>query len=214
VDHGIGRFQGLEAVDIGGAKHDCVCLVYDGGDKLFVPVENIDVLSRYGDADSAANLDKLGGVGWQARRAKVKKNLLEMAGKLIDIAAARALQTADHFSVDSGVYNDFAARFPFHETEDQLSSIGAVLGDLNGGKPMDRLVCGDVGFGKTEVAIRAAYVTAMAGGQVAIIAPTTLLARQHFENFSKRFTGTPLRIGHLSRLASEKDKKQTKNELR
>ena len=213
VEHGIGKFEGLETLDIGGARHDCVKLIYDGGDKLFVPVENIEVLSRYGDADSVATLDKLGGAGWQARRAKVKKNLLEMAGKLIDIAAARALQTADKFGVDNGVYNDFAARFPYSETEDQLSSISAVLDDLNSGKPMDRLVCGDVGFGKTEVAIRAAYVTAMDGGQVAIIAPTTLLARQHFENFSSRFAGTPIRIAHLSRLVSDKDKKLTKQEL-
>jgi transcription-repair coupling factor (superfamily II helicase) len=213
VEHGIGKFEGLETLDIGGAQHDCVKLIYDGGDKLFVPVENIEVLSRYGDADSAATLDKLGGAGWQARRAKVKKNLLEMAGKLIDIAAARALQTADKFGVDNGVYNDFASRFPYNETEDQLSSISAVLDDLNSGKPMDRLVCGDVGFGKTEVAIRAAYVTAMDGGQVAIIAPTTLLARQHFENFSARFAGTPIRIAHLSRLVSNKDKKLAKAEL-
>jgi transcription-repair coupling factor (superfamily II helicase) len=213
IDHGIGRFEGLETLDVHGVKHDCVKLVYDGGDKLFVPVENIEVLSRYGDADSIASLDKLGGAGWQARRAKVKKNLLEMAGKLIEIAAARALQKADIFNIDSGIYNDFSARFPYHETDDQQSSIDAVLDDLQSGRPMDRLVCGDVGFGKTEVAIRAAYVTAMAGGQVAIIAPTTLLARQHYENFKNRFQGIPLRLGHLSRLVSAKDAKLVKDEL-
>ena len=214
IDHGIGRFEGLETLDVHGVKHDCVRLTYDGGDKLFVPVENIEVLSRYGDADAIVQLDRLGGAGWQARRAKVKRNLLEMAGKLIDIAAARALQTADKFHLDAGVYNDFAARFPYHETEDQLSSIEAVLDDLHSGKPMDRLVCGDVGFGKTEVAIRAAYVTAMAGGQVAIVAPTTLLARQHYENFTKRFQGTPLRIGQLSRLVSAKEADLTKRGLK
>ena len=144
----------------------------------------------------------------------MKKNLLEMAGKLIDIAAARALQTADHFAIDTHIYNDFAARFPYHETEDQLTAISSVLDDLGSGKPMDRLVCGDVGFGKTEIAIRAAYVTAMAGGQIAIIAPTTLLARQHYENFSKRFQGLNIKIGHLSRLVSAKDKKLTKDSLK
>jgi transcription-repair coupling factor (superfamily II helicase) len=210
LEHGIGRFEGLETITALGAAHDCVRLVYDGGDKLFVPVENIEVLSRYGDADAIIQLDKLGGAGWQARRAKVKKNLLEMAGKLIDIAAARALQKADIFQIDEGIYNDFAARFPFHETEDQQGSIDAVIEDLKAGKPMDRLVCGDVGFGKTEVAIRAAYVTAMAGGQVAIIAPTTLLARQHYENFVSRFKGTDLRIEQLSRLVTPKNRKEAK----
>ncbi len=214
IDHGIGRFDGLETLDIHGVKHDCVRLLYDGEDKLFMHVINVDVLSRYGDADAIVQLDKLGGAGWQARRAKVKKNLLEMAGKLIDIAAARALQTADEFAIDSSVYNDFSARFPYHETDDQLSSINAVLDDLKSGRPMDRLVCGDVGFGKTEIAIRAAYVTAMAGGQVAIIAPTTLLARQHFENFSTRFANTGIRIGHLSRMVSAKDQKLTKDGLK
>ncbi len=214
MNHGIGRFEGLETLDVFGAKHDCVRLIYDGGDKLYVPVENIEVLSRYGDADAIVNLDKLGGAGWQARRAKVKKNLLEMAGKLIDLAAARALQKADTFAVDDGIYNDFAARFPYHETEDQQSSIEAVLEDLQSGRPMDRLVCGDVGFGKTEIAIRAAYVTAMAGGQVAIIAPTTLLARQHYENFLNRFLGTGLRIEQLSRLVSAKVAKQAKDGLK
>lgn len=213
IEHGIGRFEGLETLDVGGNLHDCVKLVYDGGDKLFVPVENIEVLSRYGDADSVVQLDRLGGAGWQARRARIKRNLLEMAGKLIDIAAARALQKADKYAAADTVYNEFAARFPYHETEDQQAAIEAVLNDLESGKPMDRLVCGDVGFGKTEVAIRAAYVTAQAGGQVAIIAPTTLLARQHYENFINRFKGLPIRIAQLSRLVSARDAALTKKEL-
>jgi transcription-repair coupling factor (superfamily II helicase) len=214
VDHGIGRFDGLETLDVAGAKHDCVKLIYDGDDKLFIPVENIDLLSRYGDADSIVTLDKLGGAGWQARRAKVKKNLLEMAGKLIDIAAARQLQKADIFASGETNYPEFAARFPYQETEDQDTAITSVLKDLEMGRPMDRLVCGDVGYGKTEVAIRAAYVTAMAGGQVAIIAPTTLLARQHFENFQKRFQGTSIKIAELSRMVSAKVSDQTKKDLR
>lgn len=213
IDHGIGRFDGLETLDVNGAKHDCVKLIYDGDDKLFIPVENIELLSRYGDADSIASLDKLGGAAWQARRAKVKKNLLEMAGKLIDIAAARQLQKADVFASETTNYDEFAARFPYSETEDQDTAIESVLDDLESGRPMDRLVCGDVGFGKTEVAIRAAYVTAMAGGQVAVIAPTTLLARQHFENFQKRFQGTPLRLAQLSRLVSARENDLTKREI-
>lgn len=214
ADHGIGRFDGLETVEVGGIKHDCVKLIYEGDDKLFLPVENIELLSRYGDADSIVHLDRLGGAGWQARRARVKQNLLEMAGKLIDIAAARQLQKADIFAAAETNYNEFAARFPYAETEDQDTAIQAVLMDLEAGRPMDRLVCGDVGYGKTEVAIRAAYVTAMAGGQVAIIAPTTLLARQHYENFVKRFNGVPLRIAQLSRLVTTKESDRIKDELR
>jgi len=213
IDHGIGRFEGLETLDIGGHSHDCVRIIYDNGDKLFVPVENIEVLSRYGDADSLVQLDRLGGAGWQARRAKIKRNLLEMAGKLIDIAAARALQKSDRYAANDVMYNDFSARFSYHETEDQQQSIEAVLEDLDSGKPMDRLVCGDVGFGKTEVAIRAAYVVAQDGGQVAIVTPTTLLARQHYENFSKRFQGLPIRVAQLSRLVSARDAALVKKEL-
>jgi len=213
MDHGVGRFEGLETLSAAEAVHDCLKIVYAGDDKLFVPVENIDVLSRFGSDEGFSQLDKLGGAGWQARKARVKKDLMRIADHLMKIAAARVLRKGEKLSVEPEAYNKFAARFPYHETEDQLRSIEAVIEDLNGDHPMDRLVCGDVGFGKTEVAMRAAYVAAMAGVQVAVVVPTTLLARQHYAGFVKRFEGLGLRIGQLSRLASSADVKATKEGL-
>ncbi len=210
VDHGVGRFEGLETLDAGGRVHDCLKIIYHGDDKLFVPVENIEVLSRFGSDEGFSQLDKLGGAGWQARKARVKKDLMKIADHLMKIAAARVLRKGEKLTVDPALYNEFAARFPYQETEDQLRSINAVIEDLNGSHPMDRLVCGDVGFGKTEVAMRAAYVAAMAGVQVAVAVPTTLLARQHYAGFVKRFEGLGIRIGQLSRLASAKDVALTK----
>lgn len=209
TDHGIGRFVGLETLKAGGILHDCLKLVYDGGDKLFVPVENIEVLSRFGSDEGTTQLDKLGGAGWQARKAKVKKDLMVMAEGLLKIAAERQLRRGEKLTVDKDMYDAFAARFPYQETDDQLRSISDVIQDLAGEQPMDRLVCGDVGFGKTEIALRAAYVAAMSGVQVAVVVPTTLLARQHFQNFSKRFAGTGIRVDQLSRLVSAKDAKAT-----
>ncbi len=209
TDHGIGRFVGLETLKAGGILHDCLKLVYDGGDKLFVPVENIEVLSRFGSDEGTTQLDKLGGAGWQARKAKVKKDLMIMAEGLLKIAAERQLRRGEKLAVDKDLYDAFAARFPYQETDDQLRSISDVIQDLAGDQPMDRLVCGDVGFGKTEVALRAAYIAAMSGVQVAVVVPTTLLARQHFQNFSKRFAGTGIRVEQLSRLVTAKDAKAT-----
>ena len=191
AEHGIGRFEGLVTLEIGGAPHDCLKLIYQGGDKLFVPVENLDVLSRYGHADEAAQLDKLGGVGWQHRKARVKQRIRELAEELIKVAAQRAMKHGEAMQLAPGIYEEFAARFPYEETDDQLRAIEAVLDDLASGHPMDRLICGDVGFGKTEVALRAAFVVAMSGKQVALLCPTTLLARQHFQVFSQRFAGLP-----------------------
>lgn len=213
VDHGVGRFEGLETLSAGGKVSDCLKVIYAGEDKLFVPVENIEVLSRFGSDEGFSQLDKLGGAGWQARKARVKKDLMRIADHLMKIAAARVLRKGEKLAIDPTLYNQFAARFPYAETEDQLRSIEAVIEDLAGDHPMDRLVCGDVGFGKTEVAIRAAYVAAMSGAQVALTVPTTLLARQHFANFQKRFEGTGIRIGQLSRLASSSDVKATKEGL-
>lgn len=213
IDHGIGRFEGLETISAVGTLHDCLKLTYDGGDRLFLPVENIEMLSRFGNDEGTVQLDRLGGAGWQSRKAKIKRDLLEIAGKLLDIAAARQVKKADIFDVKETPYEEFAARFPYHETEDQQRSIGEALKDLTLGRPMDRLVCGDVGFGKTEVAMRAAFVTAMAGGQVAVVVPTTLLARQHAENFTRRFAGFPLRIAQLSRFVNAADAKKVKDGL-
>lgn len=213
TEHGIGKYLGLEPIPVGKSKHDCVQLEYKGGDKLFIPVENIDVLSRYGSSEEAVMLDRLGGEAWQKRRARLKERIREIAGELMQVAAQRALKRAPVLEVEDGAYNQFLDRFPWEETDDQERAIEDVLRDLESGKPMDRLVCGDVGFGKTEVALRAAFVAAMNGQQVAVVAPTTLLARQHFENFANRFRGFPLRVGRLSRLVPAKEMKETREGL-
>ncbi|HXG80219.1 MAG TPA: CarD family transcriptional regulator, partial [Sphingomicrobium sp.] len=173
MEHGIGRYEGLTSVMVGKAPHDCVALSYSGGDKLYVPVENIDVLSRYGGAGDTASLDKLGGEAWQRRKARMKERIREIAGELIKTAAIRATRPGQVAQADATL-PEFVDRFPYEETDDQDRAIAEVLEDLESGKPMDRLVCGDVGFGKTEVALRAAFVAAMAGYQVALICPTTL----------------------------------------
>lgn len=213
VDHGIGRFESLETIKAAGLVHDCLKIVYDGGDRLFVPVENIDVLSRFGADEGLTHLDKLGGAGWQARKAKVKKDLMRMAEGLLKIAAARMLQRSEKLHVDGGIYQEFVSRFPYHETDDQLRAIDDVISDLDQDHPMDRLACGDVGFGKTEVALRAAFIAGMGGAQVAVVVPTTLLARQHTQNFQRRFAGLGLRVEQLSRFVSPKDAQKVKDGL-
>lgn len=213
IDHGVGRYLGLKTLDAGGAPHDCLELEYAAGAKLFLPVENIELLSRYGNANENAILDKLGGVAWQSRKAKAKGKLREMAAELIKIAAKRAMRSIEPIEIDQGSYNEFAARFPYAETDDQLAAIDDVFGDLKSGKPMDRLICGDVGFGKTEVALRAAFAVAMTGRQVAVVAPTTLLSRQHFKTFSERFRGMPIQVRQLSRLVPAAKAKTTKEAL-
>lgn len=210
VDHGIGRFIGLKNIVAAGIPRDCLEIHYAGDDRLFLPVENIELLSRFGTEGSDAVLDKLGGVAWQARKAKLKKRLLEIAGHLIQIAAERAMRGAPALIPPTGPYDEFVARFPYEETEDQLRAIDAVLDDLSAGKPMDRLICGDVGFGKTEVAIRAAFVAALNGYQVAVVVPTTLLSRQHYKTFVARFQGFPIKIGHASRLVGAKELAEVK----
>jgi transcription-repair coupling factor (superfamily II helicase) len=214
ADHGIGRFAGLKTITALGAPHDCLELKYAGGDTLYLPVENIELLSRYGSDEGDAQLDKLGGVAWQSRKARLKKRLREIASELIKIAALRQLKEAPPMAPPQGAYDEFVARFPYEETDDQAASIESVLGDLNSGRPMDRLVCGDVGFGKTEVALRAAFVAAMNGFQVAIVVPTTLLARQHTRTVNERFKNLPLRIGQASRLVSNKDLAEVKDGLK
>ena len=213
VDHGIGRFIHLQTITVTGAPHDCLEIHYHGGDKLFLPVENIELLTRYGSEETEATLDRLGGGAWQARKAKLKARIRDMARALIKVAARRLTREAPRLAVPEGAYEEFVARFQFEETEDQQAAIDATLDDLNAGRPMDRLVCGDVGFGKTEVALRAAFVAAMAGKQVAIVVPTTLLARQHFRTVQSRFNGLPLRVAQASRLVSPADLKMTKDEL-
>ncbi|HXP30053.1 MAG TPA: transcription-repair coupling factor [Stellaceae bacterium] len=213
ADHGIGRYDGLVTLEVAGAPHDCLRVIYAGDDKLFVPVENIEVLSRYGSETLDVPLDRLGGVAWQSRKARVKQRIKDIAGDLIGIAAQRLLRQGEILPAPEGLYEEFAARFPYPETEDQQRAIQDTLADLASGRPMDRLICGDVGFGKTEVALRAAFITAMAGTQVAVVVPTTLLARQHFRTFAERFAGLPLRIEQLSRLVPAKRAAEIKKEL-
>ncbi|HWI86965.1 MAG TPA: transcription-repair coupling factor, partial [Sphingomonas sp.] len=211
ADHGIGRYEGLTQIPVSKVPHDCVALSYSGGDKLYVPVENLEILSRYG-SEEGASLDKLGGAAWQTRKARMKERIREIAGELMATAAQRALRAADVAQADAA-YNAFVDRFPYEETDDQDRAIDDALGDLAAGKPMDRLIVGDVGFGKTEVALRAAFVAAMAGMQVALVCPTTLLARQHYTNFVDRMRGFPIEVGRLSRLVPSAEAKRTKDGL-
>ncbi len=208
-DHGVGRYEGLETLDVGGAPHDCLRLIYEGNDKLFVPVENIEVhqpLWRRG-CDRPARQAGLGGLA--EPQGAGQQRIKDIAQQLMKIAAQRAIRETEPMQRPEGLYDEFCARFPYAETEDQLKAIDEVLMDLASGKPMDRLVCGDVGFGKTEVALRAAFTVAMGGRQVAIVTPTTLLCRQHFRNFTERFEGFPVQVRQLSRLVghqgSERD---------
>lgn len=228
--HGIGRFEGLETIEVSSVLHDFILLIYHGGDKLFVPVENIDILSRYGGSEESTQLDKLGNVAWQQRTSKIRNKIKIAAEELIEVAAKRAKRKGRVFYASGGLYEEFCARFPYSETEDQLNAINDVIEDLQSGQPMDRLVCGDVGFGKTEVALRAAFIVAhnpenddsdhddgkstpYKKGQVAVIAPTTLLCRQHYKEFTKRFAGMGIEIRQISRLVSPKEIKETKELL-
>ncbi len=211
VDHGVGRYLGLEVITAAGNAHECLALEYAEGAKLYLPVENIELLSRFGHEEGL--LDRLGGGAWQAKKARLKERIRLMAESLIRVAAERALRKAPDLSPPDGLWHQFLARFPYQETDDQLQAIDDVLADMASGSPMDRLVCGDVGFGKTEVAIRAAFVAAMSGVQVAIIAPTTLLARQHYKSFAERFRGFPINVRPLSRFVSARDAALTRDGL-
>jgi transcription-repair coupling factor (superfamily II helicase) len=208
VDHGVGKYTGLEMVTAMGAPHECIALEYAGGDRLFLPVENIELLSRYGHDQGL--LDRLGGGAWQAKKARMKERIRLIADKLIRIAAERQLRKAPVMEPPADMWDAFSARFPYEETEDQLSAIHDVLDDLRAGRPMDRLVVGDVGFGKTEVAMRAAFVAAASGRQVAMIAPTTLLARQHAKTFADRFRGFPINVRQLSRFVPTREAAETR----
>ncbi|KIC43470.1 transcription-repair coupling factor [Ruegeria sp. ANG-R] len=211
VDHGIGRYKGMEVVTAAGAAHECLLLEYAEQSKLYLPVENIELLSKYGHDEGL--LDRLGGGAWQAKKARLKERIREMADKLIRIAAERALRKAPVMDPPPHAWEEFSARFPYQETDDQLRAISEVMEDMHSGAPMDRLICGDVGFGKTEVAMRAAFVAAMSGVQVAVVAPTTLLARQHAASFRERFRGFPLEVRQLSRFVSAKEAQQTRDGL-
>ncbi len=208
VEHGVGRYLGIETITALGAPHACVMLEYAENAKLYLPVENIELLSRYGHEEGL--LDRLGGGAWQAKKAKLKERIKEIADRLMRVAAERALRHAPILEAPHSIWEAFAARFPYQETDDQLAAIADVVADLEKGSPMDRLVVGDVGFGKTEVAMRAAFVAALSGMQVAVICPTTLLARQHYRSFAERFRGFPISVRPLSRFVSAKDANATR----
>ena len=220
-DHGIGRYDGLHTLTIQGAAHDCLKLIYADGDRLYVPVENIDILSRYGgggvggDSDHPHDrpLDRLGSSHWQARKARIKNRIRDIASALIKTAAMRATTQVAATVPDPASYSEFCRHFPYAETDDQLQAIADVLGDMASGQAMDRLVCGDVGFGKTEVALRASFASVQAGYQVAIVTPTTLLARQHAQLFTSRFAGFGVETKTLSRMTSVKEASATKKAL-
>jgi transcription-repair coupling factor (superfamily II helicase) len=208
VEHGVGRYKGLETITALGAPHDCIALEYAENARLYLPVENIELLSRYGHEEGL--LDRLGGGAWQARKARLKDRIRDIAERLMRVAAERHLRHAPILEAPHAIWEAFAARFPYQETDDQLTAISDVIADLEAGSPMDRLVVGDVGFGKTEVAMRAAFVAAMAGLQVAVVCPTTLLARQHHRSFAERFRGFPVEIRPLSRFVSSREAAATR----
>ena len=211
AEHGVGKFRCLVVIDIDGAPHECLELEYARGDKLYLPVENLDLLGRYGQND--AQLDRLGSVAWQRRKAGTRNRIRDLAERLLKVAAEREAHAAPTVDRDPDGWNRFCARFPYPETDDQLDAVEAVLSDLSSGRPMDRLICGDVGFGKTEVAVRSAFAVASAGLQVAIICPTTLLVRQHFETFRERFRGTAITVHSLSRLVQASEAERTRDAI-
>ncbi|MBI5919644.1 MAG: transcription-repair coupling factor [Nitrosomonadales bacterium] len=212
--HGIGRYQGLVNLDLGEGENEFLLLEYDGGDKLYVPVAQLHVISRYsGGAADVAPLHKLGSGSWDKAKRRAMQQVRDTAAELLNIYAQRAIRKGHAFKFSPHDYEAFAAGFGFEETPDQAAAIEAVIADLQSGKPMDRLICGDVGFGKTEVALRAAFVAAMEGKQVAVLAPTTLLVEQHYQNFSSRFADWPVRIAELSRFRSAKEQTQALKDL-
>ncbi|WP_343699181.1 DEAD/DEAH box helicase [Caulobacter sp.] len=212
-DHGIGVLRDLKRIEIDGVGRDTLQLEYNGGDTLLAPIEEIGRIWRYGAQDSAVTLDRLKGEGWAKRRAEVSRHIDETAESLVALAQARQVRRCEPIVPPKAAYAKFAARFGYPETQDQSAAIEAVLADLACGRPMDRLVCGDVGFGKTEVALRAAAAVALSGRQVAVAAPTTVLARQHVETFKRRFSGTGIGVAHLSRLVTPAEARAVKQGL-
>ena len=212
-EHGLGELRGVEPVDTGDTKLDCLRLAYAANTARLVPFDELDQVWRYGATAENVSLDRLGSGAWEKRRAEAEAQVAQTARRLLELAREREGAAAPALRPPREAYARFADRFPFPLTPDQASAIADTLRDLSSGRPMDRLVCGDVGFGKTEVALRAAAVAALAGKQVAVLAPTTVLARQHLETFRKRFAGFGLRIGSLSRLSPPAEAKETKRAL-
>lgn len=214
VDHGIGVYRGLNKLEAGGTIGDYLELEYLGGDKVFLPVDRLNLVQRYAAADNEVpRLDKLGGASWEKVKKRVKKAVTEMAGELLEIHAAREVMKGHAYAVDSEEFSEFEASFEYEETTDQKNAIDDVIADMKSRRPMDRLVCGDVGYGKTEVAVRAAFVAAMEGRQAAVLVPTTLLAQQHYQTFCDRFKGYPIVVERLTRFCSAARQKEVVKRL-
>jgi transcription-repair coupling factor (superfamily II helicase) len=205
IEHGVGRYQGMERLDSGGIEREYIKLTYANDDSLYLPVEKLHLLSRYGGMADSAPLHRLGSGVWEKARSKASQKAHDVAAELLDIYARREEAKGEVYAIEETDYAAFASEFPFEETPDQETAIAAVIEDLRSTKPMDRLVCGDVGFGKTEVAMRAAFIAVQNKKQVAILVPTTLLANQHFKNFQDRFANWPITIAQLSRFTTGKD---------
>jgi len=214
-DHGVGRFLGLEALTVGGVENEFIKLEYADGDKLYVPVANLNLISRYSGIDPAhAPLHKLGSGQWEKAKKRAKERIYDVAVELLEVQAQREARVGLSFNLQRDAYNTFVQDFPFEETPDQQAAIEAVIEEMQGEKPMDRLVCGDVGFGKTEVAMRAAFVAVNDGCQVAVLVPTTLLAQQHYQTFLDRFADWPVRVEQLSRFRDTRETRATLEGLR
>jgi transcription-repair coupling factor (superfamily II helicase) len=204
LDHGVGLYRGLKHMQVGGTEGDYLQLEYAGGDRLYIPADRINVVQRYVGADGAAPpLDKLGGTSWEKAKKKTRESILAMAKELLEIYATREILERRAYTATDDYFSEFEARFPFEETEDQEKAIAETLADMGKPRPMDRLICGDVGYGKTEVAMRAAFLAVLEGRQVAVLVPTTVLAQQHLQSFRKRFEGYPVRVEALSRLQTK-----------
>ncbi|MDA3811892.1 MAG: transcription-repair coupling factor [Spirochaetaceae bacterium] len=209
VNYGIGRFRGIERIKAAGNERDYISIEYAGEDSIFVPIEQVNLVQRYiGNEGRSARLDKIGGKTWDTKKNKVRKSVEDLADMLVKLYARRQNAKGFAFAVDNDFQVAFEASFPYQETEDQLTSIDEVKKDMEAPRPMDRLICGDVGYGKTEVAMRAAFKAVMGGKQVALLCPTTILAEQHYENFCDRFKRFPIEVGHLSRFVTKKDQKK------
>jgi transcription-repair coupling factor (superfamily II helicase) len=215
IDHGIGRYHGLQHISVGGVGGDFLLLEYAGGDKLYLPVDRLGLVQRYvGPEGSQPGLDKLGGSGWEKSKGKARKNIEELAGELLEIYAKRQVCEGFSFSPPDEMYREFEASFAWEETPDQLSAIQDVLADMQHSRPMDRLVCGDVGYGKTEVALRGAVKAALDGKQTGVLVPTTILAQQHYETFHERLKEYPITVEVLSRFRTPREQKATLERLR
>ena len=215
ANHGIGVFKGIKQIDIAGNTRDYLDIVYDKGDKLYVPVDQLDLVQKYiGSEGKTPKINKLGGNEWQKAKAKVRKSINEIAEDLVKLYAARAALKGYKYSKDTEWQRQFEDEFPYEETPDQLSSLEEIKHDMESDKPMDRLLCGDVGYGKTEVAIRAAFKAVMDGKQVAFLVPTTILAEQHYKNLKKRFSDFPVKIDMISRFRTAKQQKATLQALK